>query len=101
MIVTEDPAVFAKTARQWDPSVIMLDLNIPDTDGIQLLRALAADKCAAHAVLASGADGRLGGGLIQRIEVSEETRSIVVRLGLGAVGGIFAAWLCLGSDRLE
>jgi len=59
VVVTEDPAIFAKTARQWHPTVIMLDLNIPGTDGIQLLRTLAADKSAAHVVLTSGADGRI------------------------------------------
>jgi EAL domain-containing protein (putative c-di-GMP-specific phosphodiesterase class I)/ActR/RegA family two-component response regulator len=59
VVATEDPVVFAKTARQWHPSVIMLDLSIPGTDGIQLLRGLAADKCAAHIVLISGADGKV------------------------------------------
>jgi EAL domain-containing protein (putative c-di-GMP-specific phosphodiesterase class I) len=59
VVATEDPVVFAKTARQWHPSVIMLDLSIPGTDGIQLLRGLAADKCTAHIVLMSGADGKV------------------------------------------
>jgi EAL domain-containing protein (putative c-di-GMP-specific phosphodiesterase class I)/ActR/RegA family two-component response regulator len=59
VVATEDPVVFARTARQWHPSVIMLDLSIPGTDGIQLLRGLAADKCAAHIVLISGADGKV------------------------------------------
>jgi EAL domain-containing protein (putative c-di-GMP-specific phosphodiesterase class I) len=59
VVATEDPVVFAKTARQWHPSVIMLDLSIPGTDGIQLLRGLAADKCAAQIVLISGADGKV------------------------------------------
>jgi EAL domain-containing protein (putative c-di-GMP-specific phosphodiesterase class I) len=59
VVATEDPVVFGKTARQWHPSVIMLDLSIPGTDGIQLLRGLAADKCTAHIVLMSGADGKV------------------------------------------
>jgi EAL domain-containing protein (putative c-di-GMP-specific phosphodiesterase class I)/ActR/RegA family two-component response regulator len=59
VVATEDPVVFARTARQWHPSVIMLDLSIPGTDGIQLLRGLAADKCAAQIVLISGADGKV------------------------------------------
>jgi EAL domain-containing protein (putative c-di-GMP-specific phosphodiesterase class I)/ActR/RegA family two-component response regulator len=59
VVATEDPVVFARTARQWHPTVIMLDLSIPGTDGIQLLRGLAADKCAAHIVLISGADGKV------------------------------------------
>jgi EAL domain-containing protein (putative c-di-GMP-specific phosphodiesterase class I) len=59
VVVTGDPGVFAKTARQWHPNIIILDLNIPGTDGIQLLRGLAADKCASHIVLTSGADGKV------------------------------------------
>jgi EAL domain-containing protein (putative c-di-GMP-specific phosphodiesterase class I) len=59
VVATEDPAVFAKTARQWHPNVIILDLNIPGTDGIQLLRGLAADRCTAQIVLTSGADGKI------------------------------------------
>jgi EAL domain-containing protein (putative c-di-GMP-specific phosphodiesterase class I) len=57
--VTDDPAIFVKTARLWHPTVIMLDLKMPGTDGIQLLRALAADKCTAHIVLTSGAEGKI------------------------------------------
>jgi DNA-binding response OmpR family regulator len=59
VVVTEDPNVFAKTGRQWHPTVIILDLNIPGTDGVQLLHTLAEDKCAAHIVLSSGADGKV------------------------------------------
>ena len=57
VVVTEDPVVFVETAREWHPSVIILDLKIPGTDGIELLRRLAADNCAARIVLTSAAEG--------------------------------------------
>jgi CheY-like chemotaxis protein len=47
------------SARQWHPTVIMLDLKMPGTDGVQLLRSLAADNCSAHVVLTSGSDEKI------------------------------------------
>jgi EAL domain-containing protein (putative c-di-GMP-specific phosphodiesterase class I) len=59
VVFTKNPAVFAETARNWCPSVLMLDLGMPGTDGIQLLRALAEDKCGAHLILMSRADVKI------------------------------------------
>src|SRR5438093_5105424 len=59
VVVTQDPSVFINTERRWQPTVILLDLKMPGTDGIQLLRTLAADKCAAQIVLTSGADEKV------------------------------------------
>src|SRR5260370_16822143 len=56
VIVTDDPSIFTSAARQWHPTAIVLDLKMPGTDGVQLLRTLAADNCPAHVVLSSGSD---------------------------------------------
>src|SRR5260370_8733057 len=56
VVVTDDAHRFAMTARSCHPTVIMLDLNMPGTDGIQLLRYLAADQCTAQVGLSSGAE---------------------------------------------
>src|SRR5579864_8539276 len=57
--VTQDASAFMHAARQWHPTVIMLDLKMPGIDGIQLLRTLAADNCPAHVVLTSGSDAKV------------------------------------------
>jgi EAL domain-containing protein (putative c-di-GMP-specific phosphodiesterase class I)/CheY-like chemotaxis protein len=57
--VTRNPTVFADSARNWDPTVLMLDLGMPGTDGVQLLRGLAEAKCPAHVILMSGADRKI------------------------------------------
>ena len=59
VVVTDSPETFSRTARYWHPTVILLDLRMPGTDGVQLLRMLAADKCAAHVVVVSGSDGKV------------------------------------------
>src|SRR5260370_29326643 len=56
VIVTDDPSIFTSAARQWHPTAIVLDLKMPGTDGVQLLRTLAADNCVARVVLSSGSD---------------------------------------------
>ena len=40
-------------------NLIVLELHLPDTDGVELLRSLAARGCAAPIVLMSGVDQRV------------------------------------------
>ncbi len=45
-------------AEAMDPSVIVLDLRMPGTDGVQILRELAEHGCTASIILMSGMDQR-------------------------------------------
>jgi DNA-binding response OmpR family regulator len=54
--VTKNPSAFMEKARTWQPTVIMLDLGMPGTDGVQLLRGLGREQCTvAQVILISGA----------------------------------------------
>ena len=48
-----------ESVRSLEPSLIILDLMMPDADGVQVLRALAEQGCAADIILFSGADARV------------------------------------------
>ncbi|MCH9051086.1 MAG: EAL domain-containing response regulator [Proteobacteria bacterium] len=50
---------FTAAHRSFEPSVIVLDLRMPEVDGIELLRFLAKEKCRAQIVLISGLDQKV------------------------------------------
>jgi EAL domain-containing protein (putative c-di-GMP-specific phosphodiesterase class I)/CheY-like chemotaxis protein len=52
-------ATFVQLLESFQPSLIMMELHLPDTDGVELLRSLAARACAANVVLISGVDERV------------------------------------------
>ena len=56
---TTDPTVFCTTLVTQPPSVVLLDLQMPDCDGIELLHALAEAHCRAKIILMSGFDPRV------------------------------------------
>ena len=58
VIVTDDPAEVRRRARTWQPNVIMLDLAMPGTNGIEILGLLGGDACAARILIVSGLDSR-------------------------------------------
>ena len=52
--VASDPALFRQQFRAVEPSVICLDLAMPGSDGIEILRFLAAQRCTAKVLVISG-----------------------------------------------
>jgi EAL domain-containing protein (putative c-di-GMP-specific phosphodiesterase class I) len=52
-------AAFLQLVESFQPSVVMLELHLSDTDGVELLRSLAARACPANVVLLGSADERV------------------------------------------
>ena len=59
VIATSNAEAFKQHARENDLSLICLDLAMPGTDGIELLRFLAAEGCRSRVLIMSGSDRRL------------------------------------------
>lgn len=55
-VVTCDPERFKRTYAELQPTVILVDLFMPDCDGIELIDWLAGEGCRARIVLISGHD---------------------------------------------
>jgi DNA-binding response OmpR family regulator len=58
-IVTVTAESFRSQYRALAPSLVVLDLALPRSDGVELLRFLAEEKCTARVLLLSGFDGRV------------------------------------------
>lgn len=50
---------FRTTYTSFQPTFIILDLNLENSDGVELLRVLAAEKCSVPIVLMSGHDEKV------------------------------------------
>jgi CheY-like chemotaxis protein len=78
VIATSDPEEFKQHVRADDLDLICLDLGMPGTDGIELLRFLAAEECRCRVLIMSGSDRQL---LQTALRLAEA-------LGLNLVGSI-------------
>lgn len=54
-----DPDIFLRAVDDWNPTHIVLDLVMPDVDGVQVLALLANRRCAAKIIIASGTSVRV------------------------------------------
>jgi EAL domain-containing protein (putative c-di-GMP-specific phosphodiesterase class I) len=54
-----DPDLFSATVLEFSPTVLLLDLQMPGRDGIELLRELAALERHPKVLIASGLDSRV------------------------------------------
>lgn len=56
--LVHDGRHFQRSYIKQRPSVIILDLNLPGIDGIEILRLLSEQKCTAKILITSGSDSR-------------------------------------------
>jgi EAL domain-containing protein (putative c-di-GMP-specific phosphodiesterase class I) len=54
-----DPETFRAAVQEFQPTVVVLDLQMPGADGIELLRFLGERGSKAHVLVASGMDQRV------------------------------------------
>lgn len=59
VLALHDPDNFFDTMTSFEPNLLLLDLQMPGRDGIELLRGLGARGCKANIFIASGLDSRV------------------------------------------
>jgi EAL domain-containing protein (putative c-di-GMP-specific phosphodiesterase class I) len=77
-IVTTGPTAFRAALAKYDPQLIVLDLQMPELDGVRALRMLADLRCRAHIMLVTGMDQRT----IAAAEEYGRTRGLQILAGL-------------------
>lgn len=75
---TVDPEQFKASIKSFNPTVVVLDLVMPQVDGIEFLRYLAEVKCKVPVLVMSGYSGKL----------LESARSLGDAFGLPFVGSL-------------
>jgi EAL domain-containing protein (putative c-di-GMP-specific phosphodiesterase class I) len=59
VLALHDPHRFFDSVGSFDPNLMLLDLQMPGRDGIELLRELGHRQCSANIFIASGLDSRV------------------------------------------
>ena len=59
VLTTPAPASAVAAAQQFDPAIILLDLAMPEGDGVKLMRRLAQAQCSAKIAICSGASPKM------------------------------------------
>jgi CheY-like chemotaxis protein len=59
VLATSDPAAFKHHFHHDAPDLICLDLAMPEVDGIELMRFLAAEGCRSKLLIMSGSEPQL------------------------------------------
>jgi EAL domain-containing protein (putative c-di-GMP-specific phosphodiesterase class I)/ActR/RegA family two-component response regulator len=59
VVTTTDPDFFLQQTRDWHPTLVLMDLQMPDVDGVELLRAMAAEDLKAPIILMSGVEDKV------------------------------------------
>jgi CheY-like chemotaxis protein len=76
--ITLSPEPFMQKYRELRPDAVAVDLAMPQMDGVELLRFLAEENCAAPVIIVSGFDRR----------VLESSMRLGTALGLNMVGPV-------------
>lgn len=77
-VSTVDPEVFRDRVRNRPPTHVMIDLQMPDADGVELMRYLAEIRSPAKVIICSGVDPR----------IVEHARKLGLERGLDVVATI-------------
>src|SRR5262245_54321239 len=59
VMTTPAPLSAVAAVQQFDPAIILLDLAMPEGDGVKLMRRLAQAQCSARIAICSGASPKM------------------------------------------
>ena len=96
-LVVENADEFLQKVRSWAPTHIVMDLQMPVVDGLQLLSELASDHCTANIILVSG----VGDSVVNAARRVGTARGLNVTAALAKPFSVAELAGVLKSNRLE